>query len=115
MMAAGADRRQLRQKLEAAHGNAQGDVKLLIDYLGDEDRFNPLTRLASALGESTAEQLARRCREIEKRPKASVSAAIALAHQGKPEDQSLVLERLGRTETSPNWRRDDLLGALACV
>ncbi len=107
--AAGAEKRELRRKLEATHGHAQGDVNLLINYLGDEDRF---IRYAARVGlENQPISSWRDAVGKLKTPKAIVSAAIALAHQGKPEDQSLMLERLGQLNLS-ELAEDDLLGAL---
>ena len=105
----GAELRAVRRKLEAAHGNTTGDVAMLIEHLGHADRFiryaarvglenQPLSKWRDATGQL-------------KTTKAIVTAAIALAHQGKPEDQAVVLERLGDLKLA-DLGEEDLLSAL---
>lgn len=106
---AGAELRSLRHKLETTHGNTKGDVAMLMDHLGHNDRF---IRYASRVGlESQPVSSWRDATGKLKTPKAIISAAIALAHQGKPDDQSLVLERLGELKLA-ELAEDDLLAAL---
>ncbi len=106
---AGKELRSLRHKLEAAHGNAHGDVGLLIDNLGHADRF---IRYAARVGlECQPISSWRDATGKLKTPKAIVNAAIALAHQGKAEDLALVLGRLGELQLA-ELTEADLLGAL---
>ncbi len=78
-------------------------------HLGSEDRF---IRYAARVGLENAPVSSWK-EAVGKldTPKAIISAAIALAHQGKPEDQTLVLERLGKLKLA-ELATDDLLGAL---
>ncbi len=106
---AGAELRDLRRKLETTHGQASSDVGMLLQHLGSEDRF---IRYAARVGLENAPVSSWK-EAVGKldTPKAIISAAIALAHQGKPEDQTLVLERLGKLKLA-ELATDDLLGAL---
>lgn len=107
--AAGAELRSLRHKLEASHGTDNAGTAELIENLGHEDRF---IRYAARVGlESQPVDKWREAIGKLKSPKAIVNGAIALAHQGKAEDQSLVLERLGSLALK-DLAEEDLLGAL---
>ena len=105
----GAELRALRHQLETAHGTTTGDVPRLIEHLGHNDRF---IRYAARVGlESQPIDKWREATGKLKSPKAVFTAAIALAHQGRPEDQALVLERLGELKLN-ELSDEDLLGAL---
>ncbi len=106
---AGADLRALRRKLEATHGTAPSDVAMLIEHLGHDDRF---IRYAARVGlENAPVSVWRDSVGKLSKPKAVITAAIALAHQGKSEDQSLILGRLGQLKLT-ELSDEDLLGAL---
>ncbi len=106
---AGAELRKLRHQLETAHNNPASDIMPLIANLGHKDRF---IRYAARVGlefqpVNTWRQAVGQLVDT----KAVVNAAIALAHQGSPSDQALILERLNTLQLA-DLGDDDLLGAL---
>ncbi len=90
--AKGKAERELRHKLEASHGKQPGDLALILDHLGDEDRF---LRYAArvALENQPVEKWRGELARLSK-PRAIIGGAIALAHQGNADDQAAILDRL---------------------
>ena len=92
----GVELRQLRQKLEAMHGKPGGDLDFICANLGHADRF---IRYAARIALESQPVDAWRGRALaEEKPRAAVTALMALARQGKPEDRDAVLSALGRLD-----------------
>jgi putative heme-binding domain-containing protein len=93
---AGSELRALRHQLEAFHGRSTGDLDLIFKHLDHSDRF---IRYAArvALENQPVEQWRKRALE-QTQPLALVSAMIALARQGQPEDLDAVLAALQRLD-----------------
>ncbi len=93
--AAGADARDLRQKLEALHVKEFPQaLDAIWPYLGDSDRF---IRYAARVAVERQPVAQWRDRALtEKRPLAALNALLALARLGGADVQPAVLEALGR-------------------
>ncbi len=94
--AEGADLRALRRRLEAFHGTPSGDLELIWKNLSHEDRF---IRYAARVALEFIPTEKWRSRAIaESNPQAHMNAMIALAHQGKRDDQDAMLGALARLD-----------------
>ncbi len=91
---AGESARQLRHRLEAFHGKTDGDLDLILQNLGNEDRF--IRYAARVALESQPIEKWRDKVLMQNSPKAIINGAIALAHQGKPADQPALLKLLNK-------------------
>ncbi|MCC6510058.1 MAG: c-type cytochrome, partial [Pirellulaceae bacterium] len=91
---AGKAARELRRQLEAGHGQTGGDVALFMKHLGHEDRF--IRYAARVALENQPVDKWRGQLDSLTQPKAIIGGSIALAHQGKPDDQKAILTRLGK-------------------
>ncbi len=88
----GAELRDLRHRLEAFHGNTNGDLKLIMDNIGHEDRF---IRFAARVAlENQPISKWRDSAFATKGTNASLNAMLAMAHQGTKEDLEKILEKI---------------------
>lgn len=96
----GTEARALRHKLEAFHGKTGADLDLVFANLGNEDRF---IRYAARIALESQPVDSWRGRALDTQrlnPRGQISALIALARQGKPEDLNGVLKGLGKINFS---------------
>lgn len=93
---AGAELRDLRHRLEAMHGSENGDLDLIFDNLGNEDRFIRYAARVALEAQPVSRWRERALSAIP--PHETISAIIALARQGQATDASPALEALERLE-----------------
>jgi len=102
-----ADLRATRKRLESFHQSGDADLEMIWENLGHADRF---IRFAARIALEHREVDSWRSKALaEQNPRAAVTALMALARQGAPEDRSAVLEALGKI----NHKALDDLGQLA--
>lgn len=93
--AAGADQRELRHKLEALHGHEDAQaVETAWPYLGSEDRF--LSYAARIAVEAQPVDQWKQRALSESKPRAAITALLALARLGNSQDQSELFKSLSR-------------------
>jgi putative heme-binding domain-containing protein len=88
----GSNERELRHRLEAFHGNANGDLNLIMANIGHEDRF--IRYAARVALESQPISKWRDMAFATKGTKATLSAMLAMAHQGTKEDLDRIVEKI---------------------
>ncbi len=113
----GAEQRALRRRIEAMHAGGVADFELIFAHLGDDDRF---VRYAAriALEHQPVSKWRERALGLTA-PMATINAMIALARQGKAEDQPALHGKLGelRFASLSEQQQLSLLRAyqLACI
>jgi putative heme-binding domain-containing protein len=88
----GADLRSLRHQLEAFHGNSTGDLKLIMENMGHEDRF--IRYAARVALENQPISKWRDAAFAVKGTKAILNSMLAMAHQGTKEDLERIIEKI---------------------
>lgn len=88
----GTEARALRQRLESYHGKTGGDIDFIVSQLGHDDRFIRFAARVALENQPVDQWRARALAPSQ--PKAMINAMIALAHQGKAEDQDAILTQL---------------------
>ncbi len=88
--------RALRHRLEAFHGKSNGDLDLILANIGNEDRF---LRYAARVALESQPIAKWRGRAFEAQGKmAIISAMMAVAHQGSPQDVDPLVEKLSSVD-----------------
>ena len=102
----GAEQRALRRRLEAFHGKSDGDLKVILANLGDEDRF--IRYAARVALENQPFASWRDSAFTTKEPKAILNAMMAVAHQGSVKDLSPLVEKLSSVNVESLSEADQL-------
>lgn len=99
-IAAGSEARARRHELEAFHSQEAADkpgaLEKIWESLGDQDRFTRYSARVALEFQPTNLWLSRLSQERD--PMTLISASLALAHQGTPENQSTILSALERVD-----------------
>lgn len=104
-----ADLRLVRKRLEAFHRSGDADMEMIWSHLDHSDRF---IRYAARIALEHRPVDAWRAKALaETNPRAAVTALMALARQGSPDDRAAVLASLGKV----NPKSLDEQGQLALV
>ncbi len=93
---AGAELRALRRTLESFHGSPSGDLALIWPNLSHNDRFIRYAARVALEFIPTEKWRARAITETD--TKTMLNALMALAHQGKRDDQGALLDALARID-----------------
>ncbi len=88
----GADLRELRHRLEAFHGNTNGNLDLILANIGHEDRFIRYAARVALENQPIANW--RESAFAVEGNKATCNAMLAVAHQGSKEDLNKLVEKL---------------------
>ena len=88
----GAESRALRHRLEAFHGNANGDLNLIMANMGHEDRFIRYAARVALENQPIAKW--REAAFAVQGTKATFNAMLAVAHQGSKEDLDKLVAKL---------------------
>ena len=91
---AGAAQRSLRHQLEAFHGKGNGDLKLILANLGNEDRF--IRYAARVALESQPFSTWRDAAFATSGTKAVLNAMMAVAHQGTAKEVNPIIEKISK-------------------
>ncbi len=86
--------RDLRHQLEAMHGHAGGDLNLIFAHLGSPDRFLRYAARIALEFQPVESWRQRVLTDVSLPVLARIDGVIALARQGKPEDQTAAIAAL---------------------
>ncbi|WP_437190879.1 c-type cytochrome [Planctomicrobium sp. SH527] len=92
--AEGKAERDLRHQLEAMHGHAGGDLNLILAHLGSPDRFLRYAARIALEFQPVDSWRQRVLTDMSLPALARIDGVIALARQGKPEDQTAAIAAL---------------------